>query len=263
MNKVLNDKEKLQLEITDTHEKPWVKIYLDVVGPMAQTENNNKYILTCQDNLSKYVIAIPMKNQTVEEVTEAFVNNIILIYGIPNYIVTDQGTNFMSDMFKRICKLFKIEKINTTAYHPESNGALERTHKTLVTYLRCFCNPKTSDWDKWLPFASFTYNTSPHAITKFSPYELLFGRKCNIPGILQTTPQPLYNYDDIVQDVKFKMQNSHQIARERLIKFKEKQQEKTKANSVKFNVNDLVILKVEAKHKLEAVFSFENCQPRG
>jgi hypothetical protein len=81
-----------------------------------------RYVLTCQDNLSKYLIAIPLKNQTAESVTEAFVKNIILIYGIPNEIVTDQGTNFMGDVFKRICKLFKIEKISTTAYHPESNG---------------------------------------------------------------------------------------------------------------------------------------------
>lgn len=254
ISKESNHKIKQRLEITDTHDRPWIKIYLDIVGPLPQTENDNKYILTCQDNLSKYVIVIPIKNQTVEEVTDAFVNKVILIYGIPNYIVTDQGTNFMSDMFKKICKLFKIEKIHTAAYHPESNGALERTHKTLVTYLRCFCDPKTPDWDKWLPFASFTYNTTPHTSTKFSPYEILYGRKCNIPGTLQTTPQPLYNYDDIVQNVKFKMQNCHQVAKERLIKFKKEQQERTKANSVNFNVNDLVLLKVEARHKLEPIW---------
>jgi transposase InsO family protein len=94
-----------------------------------------KYVLTCQDNLSKYFIAVPLQNQTAEEVTIAFVKNIILIYGIPNEIVMDQGANFMSDIFKRICKLFKIDKICMTAYHPESNGALERTHKTLANYV--------------------------------------------------------------------------------------------------------------------------------
>jgi transposase InsO family protein len=82
--------------------------------------------------LSKYLIAILVGNQTADKVTEAFVKNVILVYGIPNKIVTDHGANFMSNMFKRICKLFKIEKINTTAYHPESNGALEGTHKTLT-----------------------------------------------------------------------------------------------------------------------------------
>lgn len=254
MNKDPHQKVKQQLEVTDTQDEPFCKLYLDVVGPLPVTEDNFRYILTCQDNLSKYVIAIPIKNQTVEEVTDAFVNKVILIYGIPNTIVTDQGSNFMSDVFKRICKLFKIEKINTAAYHPESNGALERTHKTLVTYLRCFCDPKSFNWNTWLPFACFSYNTTPHSITKFTPYEILYGRRCNIPGILQSTPQPLYNYDDIIQNVKFKMQNCHKIAKERLIQFKENQREKTKANPVKFKVNDLVLLRIEARHKLEPLW---------
>jgi hypothetical protein len=112
---------------------PWEKVYLDIVGPYPITESGIKYILTCQDNLSKYFIAIPLQSQTAEEVTNAFVRNIILIYGISE-IVTDQGSNFMSDVFKCICKLLKIDKICTTAYHPESNGALESTHKTLTIY---------------------------------------------------------------------------------------------------------------------------------
>jgi hypothetical protein len=73
------------------------------------TESGMKYILTCQDNLRKCFIAIPLQNQTAEEVTNAFVRNILLLYGIPTEIVTDQGSNFMSDIFKRICKLFKID----------------------------------------------------------------------------------------------------------------------------------------------------------
>jgi hypothetical protein len=70
-----------------------------------------RYVLTCQDNLSKYFIATPLENQTSEKVTEAFVKNVILIYGIPSEIVTDQGNNFMGEVFKRICKLLKIERI--------------------------------------------------------------------------------------------------------------------------------------------------------
>jgi transposase InsO family protein len=145
---------------------------------------------------------------------ELFVKNIILIYGIPTEIVTDQGSNFMSDVFKRICKLFKIEKIHTTAYRLESNGALERTHKTLTNYLHCFCDMKLNDWDEWLPFACFIYNTTPHSVTKYTPYEVLFGRIENIPEKLQRQPQNLSNFDDVVIDIKQKMQNCQQVAKE-------------------------------------------------
>jgi hypothetical protein len=253
LNKETHPKIKLPLTVTDTKLSPWEKLYLDIVGPLPLTENGMKYILTCQDNLSKYFIAIPLQNQTTEEVVDAFVKN-ILIYGIPTEIVTDQGANFMGDIFKRICKLFKIEKICTTAYHPESNGALERTHKTLANYLRCFCDTKVNNWDQWLPFACFTYNTTPHTITKYTPYEILFGRIANIPGKLQRRPQPLYNFDDIVLEIKQKMQNCNQIARERLVKFKELQAQKVKFNDHDFKENDLALLKVESRHKLDPLW---------
>jgi hypothetical protein len=134
---------------------------------------------------------VPLQSQTAEEVTNVFVKN-ILIYGIPREIVTDQGIDFMSDMFKRICILFTTEKICTTAYHPEGIVALERTHNTLTNYFCCFCDTKLNSWDEWLPFACFTYSTMPHSVTKYTPYEVLFRRIANIQGKLQRQPQPLY-----------------------------------------------------------------------
>ena len=133
---------------------------MDIVGPLPLTEGH-KYVLTCQDNLSKYLLAIPMMTQTAEEVALNFMRYVVLQYGIPCSIVTDQGTQFMGDVLRRLCKLLKVHKINTSAYRPESNGALERTHKTMIEYLRCFCNPRGTDWNKWLPFACFVYNTTP------------------------------------------------------------------------------------------------------
>ncbi|PNF18384.1 hypothetical protein B7P43_G12483 [Cryptotermes secundus] len=254
LNKETRPNIKLPLTVTDTRNIPWEKVYLDVVGPLPTTETGMKYILTCQDNLSKYFIVIPMQNQTADEVTDVFVKNIILSYGIPTEIVTDQGSNFMSDVFKRICKLFQIEKVCTTAYHPESNGALERTHKTLTNYLRCFCDKKLNDWDEWLPFACFTYNTTPHSITKYTPYEVLFGRVANIPGKLQRQPQPIYNFDDIVLEIKQKMQTCQQLAKERLIKFKESQGQKVKSNSYEFKENDLALLRIENRQKLDPLW---------
>jgi hypothetical protein len=91
LNKETQPNSKLPLTITDTKATPWEKIYLDIVGPLPVTERGMKYILTCQDNLSKYIIAIPIQNKSAKEVTNAFVRNIILIYGIPAEIVTDQG----------------------------------------------------------------------------------------------------------------------------------------------------------------------------
>jgi hypothetical protein len=70
-------------------------------------------------------------------------------------------------------------------------------------------------------------------------------------GKLQQTPQPLYNFDDIVLNIKQRMQTSQQLARERLIKFKVMQGQAVKSFNHDFKRNDLVLLKVEARHKLE------------
>jgi hypothetical protein len=99
-------------------------------------------------------------------------------------------------------QITKVNKINTTAYRPESNGVLERAHKTMIQHLRCFSNPQNTNWDKMLPFAIFVYNTTPNTMTKYTPYEVLFGRRANIPGQLQRPPAPVYNYDDVIRDVR-------------------------------------------------------------
>ncbi|XP_046997921.1 uncharacterized protein LOC124613272, partial [Schistocerca americana] len=84
----------------------------------------------------------------------------------------------------------RVKRINTTAYHPESNGALERSHRTIVEYLRHFVTGDQSSWDKWVPYAIFVFNTTPHSSTGYTPFELMYGRKVNIPGVLQQiTPQ--------------------------------------------------------------------------
>jgi hypothetical protein len=136
-NKFTGPYTKAPFKETDTQFQPW-DIYLDIVGPLHMAEDGYKYILTCQDNLSKYLIASPMLTQTAEEVTLTFLRHIILLYGIPQSLVTDQGSQFMGDVFKRLCKVLKLNKLNTTAYHPESNGSLERANKTMVDYLRFF-----------------------------------------------------------------------------------------------------------------------------
>ena len=241
---------KQPLRITDTQNNPWDKIYLDLVGPLSKTVQDNKYLLACQDNLCKYLIAVPITDQRANEVAKQLAEKIITIFGISNMIVTDQGTNFMSDVFKRICKLFKISKISTTAYHPESNGALERSHKSLLNYIKSYIKPRDNNWDELISYACFSYNTTPHTVTKLSPYEILFGRTCNIPGELQKQ-QVNYNIDDIVLEIKQKMQASQRLAKENLEQFKLNQQLKDKRAKQEYQVNDLVMLKIEERNKLD------------
>jgi hypothetical protein len=110
LNKETHQNIKLPLTITDTKTIPWEKMYLDIVGPLPITETGMKYVLRCQDNLSKYFIALPLQSQTAEEVTDAFVKNIILIYGIPTEVVTDQGSHFMGEVLNVFASCLRLRK---------------------------------------------------------------------------------------------------------------------------------------------------------
>lgn len=120
----------------------------------------------------------------------------------------------MSKLFSNISKSFKIKKINSTAYHPETNGALERSHSTLINYLKNYINIYQCDWDNSLDFAIFSYNTTVHTSTKFPPFELVFGNKARIPSHLAHDPIFKYTYDDYLDELTLKCQKSHQLAKD-------------------------------------------------
>lgn len=97
----------------------------------------------------------------------------ITMFGIPQRILSHQGSEFMSDVIKNVTKILKLKHSISTAYHPQTNGALERSHSTLKDYLKHYITPKQHDWDKYISIAMFCYNTHVHSSTKFMPYELV------------------------------------------------------------------------------------------
>ena len=103
------------MEVTTTAERPFEKCYLDVVGPLPVTLEGNKYILALQDDLSKYVVAVPIEKQDAETVATAFVEKIVLTYGTPQILQTDQGANFTL----RALKLGRFSPLRSTQNHTE------------------------------------------------------------------------------------------------------------------------------------------------
>jgi transposase InsO family protein len=172
--------------------------------------------------LSKFTIGVPIKQQDAVTLARAFVEEIILKFGIPQVLLTDQGSNFLSELFSNVCKLLRVKRIKTSAYKSQANGALERTHGVLVEYLRRYILENQTDWDCWISYATFVFNTTPHSGTGFTPFELLFGRKPNIPGILQEPLENRYNYDSYVQELQSRLQSCYDVARSNLNAKKEK-----------------------------------------
>lgn len=186
---------KMQMMIVTPASYPFEKIYLDIVGPLPISEQGNKYILTIMDDLSRYMNAYAIPDQEATTISHTFISQILNHHKTPKIILTDQGTNFTSILFKKICKLFGIQKIQTSPYHPQTNGALERHHKSLADYLRSFSTSNPINWDVLLPYAMYVHNNSKNASTKIAPNDCLFGYISEMPDKFKRNPGAQYNFD--------------------------------------------------------------------
>ena len=96
-------------------------------------------------------------------------------------ILTDQGSNFTSQLLTEMYKMLHVQPIKTTAYHPQTDGLVERFNKTLKSMLRTVVNKEGKDWDKLIPYLLFAYQEVPQSSTGFSPFEQLYGRTVKGP----------------------------------------------------------------------------------
>ncbi|KAL4153814.1 hypothetical protein QTP88_001647 [Uroleucon formosanum] len=252
-NKTATRTPKEPMVITSTATRAFEKIFLDVVGPLPRTHSGNSFILTLQDDLTKFAWASPMENHEANTVAQHFVTKFVCLHGIPQSLVTDCGTEFLSNVFKEVCKLLKIRQTSTTPYHPQSNGSLERSHRSLAEYLRDFIGKDELNWDTRIPYAIFCHNSTVHSATKFQPYHLVYGNSVKIPTPLTNEPEPQYNYNDYQYEVKRQMQEAQALARSNLLEAKsksKKQYDKT-AKHQSFEVGQKVLLQEKApKNKL-------------
>jgi hypothetical protein len=99
---------KIPFQITTSPNIVWEKCSSDIVGPVTPALEGNKYLLTFQDELLKYTLVIPIQQQNAETVAKAFVEEIVLKFGIPQTILSDQGSDFLSELFTNVCKMLKI-----------------------------------------------------------------------------------------------------------------------------------------------------------
>lgn len=256
-NKHINTKRQ-PMQITTTAESSFEKIFVDLVGPLEETEGGNKYILTIQDELTKFIEAVPVTNKEADTVAKGLVEKFILHHGMPSKIASDQGNEFINVVMEKVCKTLKIEQIKSTAYHHESIGALENTHKLLAAYLRSYLLPNHFDWDKWLPYYVFSYNTSVHCSTGYTPFELVYGKQCKLPSNITNEIDPVYNYEDYATEMKNKLQIAHKDAKDALLKNKQKRKINYDASynteEKVYEKGGFIMLKKENRKKLDPIY---------
>ena len=156
-------------------------LFVDLVGPMPVTNNQHKYILTMEDAYSRYVVAVPIRNKEAATVSKHLMDRYVSIFGTPAAIHSDQGKEFTASVFTDLMDKLQVGRTTTPAYNPQSNGNLERFHRTLNSIIRVFCDREDPEWEQYLPSATLAYNTKQHSSTGITPFLGMFGRECRLP----------------------------------------------------------------------------------
>lgn len=154
---------------------PFHRIGVDILQ-LPPTYDGNKYVVIFLDYLTKWVKAFAVKDQQAETVARLLVEEVVCRYGAPERLLSDQGSNFRSDLIAHVCHLLKIQKVNTLGYHPQTDGLIERFHQTLITMLSMYVEKHRQDWDHYLPYMLYAYRITVQESTHKSPFFLMFGR---------------------------------------------------------------------------------------
>jgi len=151
--------------------EPWSRIAIDIVGPLPTCDKSqNRFVLTVLDLATHYPEAIALTDHRAPQVAKAL-STVFCRFGFCQEILSDQGTDFMSEVMKYFLREFNISHIRTSPYHPQTNGSCERFHRTMKSMIRSVSDKFENSWDECLPWILFAYREIPVQSLGFSPFE--------------------------------------------------------------------------------------------
>ena len=188
-------------------DEPNSLVSTDIMGPFPETERKMNYVVTFTCHFSKFNISRAIPDLLASTVVRCFADNWVGVFGAPRRVLSDNGTQYTSQLFEDFCKSNNIEHIKSTPYNPQGNGVAERINRTLMSALSKICEDVT-DWEDQLHSAVFAHNSSISASTQETPYLLMFGRH---PARLVELPG-LQSPDATESTVKVQSMNKERLA---------------------------------------------------
>ncbi|KAL1138800.1 hypothetical protein AAG570_008862 [Ranatra chinensis] len=162
-------------------------VHLDIIGPLPPSQGK-AYCLTMIDRCTRWPEAVPIRETSAETIAKAFYERWISRFGVPLKITTDQGRQFESQLFTRLTTMLGIQRLRTSAYHPQANGVVERWHRSLKAALTARLD--SANWVRHLPTILLGLRVVMREDNKASTAELVYGRTLRLPGDLFSDNQP-------------------------------------------------------------------------
>jgi transposase InsO family protein len=138
---------------------PFHTVGVDVLQ-LPRTLDGNQYAIVFVDYLTKWPEVYAVPNQTADTIARLLVEQIVARHGVPERLLSDRGPNFLSSLVEKVCQLLGTSKINTSGYHPQCDGLVEKFNSTLINMLAKSAGKHGSEWDKHLPYVLFAYRVA-------------------------------------------------------------------------------------------------------
>ena len=217
--------------------RPFEIVAMDILGGLPAS-SGFQYILVMSDYFSRYGMAVPLRDKSCACVTEAFRDHWMASFGPPEALLTDQGGEFSGHELRQLLQPYRIDRRFTTAYHPQTDGVVERLNQTLIQILLTSLKDK-SDWPTALPEALRAFNAAQSSSTGFPPYFLLFRRPPPAPSVLPPARPTAADTESLSKEADAARRAVTELNQER-------QRARDTANdshTLQFKVGDLVMAK--------------------
>lgn len=154
----------------------WANISLDFIVGLPMSQEGFDSILTVVDSLSKMAHFVPTRSTlSTSDFVQLFSDRVVRYHGLPQTIVSDRDTRFVSEFWRVFCQRFGIKRALSSAWHPQTDGQTERANRAIEQMLRTFIQSREENWTSLLPALELAYNCSPHSATGLSPFEVMIG----------------------------------------------------------------------------------------
>lgn len=175
--------------------QPWQLISADFVGPFPRSPAGYTALLVITDYFSKYVLTFPVRSANAKTLAKILEENVFLVFGAPQYFMSDNGGPFRSTEVQSLCKKYGVKTFFTALYYPRANHT-ERTNKVLKTMISTYVKDSHRHWDRNIAALTCAIRTTQHETTGYSPYYINFGREMKVLGSdFDNSPEPNLEVD--------------------------------------------------------------------
>jgi hypothetical protein len=179
---------------------PWEDILMDFVLGLPHTQKGRNSIFVVVDRFSKMAHFISChKTDDAAHIADLFFRDIVRLHGVPNTIVSDRDTKFLSHFWRCLWAKLGTKLLFSTTYHPQTDGQTKVVNRTLSTMLRAVLQKNLKLWEECLPHIEFAYNRSLHSATKMCPFQIVYGFVPHAPIDLLHLPSSVQNNFDATQ----------------------------------------------------------------